>query len=94
IALNQHLHRIQRNDTPNCPICPNSEETVHHFLFECPQYVQEHFILHQKLSRKATSLPFLLTDPLAMTHFLRFINSTGRLKTTFGEVSLPPQPDR
>lgn len=94
IALNSHLHRINCSATPNCPICPHTEESIHHFLFDCPQYDRERFILHQKLGRKSTSLPFLLTDPTAMEHFLRYVNSTGRLKPTFGDVTLPPPPDR
>ncbi|KAG2739627.1 hypothetical protein P692DRAFT_20639953, partial [Suillus brevipes Sb2] len=75
--------------TPHCPICQNTEETIHHFLFDCPQYDHERFILHQKIGRKSTSLPFLLTDPAATEHFLRYVNSTGRLKPTFGDVTLP-----
>ncbi|KIK33071.1 hypothetical protein CY34DRAFT_100305 [Suillus luteus UH-Slu-Lm8-n1] len=92
ISLNQHLHRIKRSITPNCPICADSEETIHHFLFVCPQYDRERFVLSRKLGRKASSLPFLLTDPSAMEHFLRYVNSTGRLKSSFGEVLLPPAP--
>lgn len=34
--LNSHLHRINRADDPHCPHCPDREETVHHFLAECP----------------------------------------------------------
>lgn len=45
IALNLHLHQIKCNETPNCPICTNTEESIHHFLFECPQYGHERFIL-------------------------------------------------
>ncbi|KAG3230000.1 hypothetical protein P692DRAFT_20702692, partial [Suillus brevipes Sb2] len=86
IALNLHLHRIKRSETPNCPICTNTEESIHHFLFECPQYDRERFILQRKLGRKATSLPYLLTNPKAVEHFLRYVNSTGRLKNTFGDV--------
>ena len=90
IALNLHLHRMKRSDTPNCPICTNTEETIHHFLLVYPQYDRECFIMQRKLGRKASSLPFLLTDPYAMKHFLQYVNSTGRLKSTFGDAT----PDR
>jgi len=36
IQLNRHLHRIGKSITPNCSHCPQEEETVHHFLFNCP----------------------------------------------------------
>jgi hypothetical protein len=51
-TLNQHLHRIKRSATPNCPIWADSEETIHHFLFVCPQYDHERFILSPKLVAK------------------------------------------
>ena len=90
IGLNVHLHRINRSETPHCPICDDTDETINHFLFICPQYDRERHILANALNCKATSLPFLLADPKATEHFLRYVNSTGRFKPTFGDVSLPP----
>src|SRR6267154_4195123 len=90
ITLNLHLHRMKRSDTPNCPICTNTEETIHHFLLVYLQYDRECFIMQRKLGRKASSLPFQLTGPYAMKHFLQYVNSTGRLKSTFGDAT----PDR
>ena len=37
-CLNKHLHRINRSDTPNCPNCTDTEETVAHFIGQCPAY--------------------------------------------------------
>ena len=37
IQLNAHLNRILKDHQPACPLCGYNEETVHHFLFECPQ---------------------------------------------------------
>jgi len=39
--LNSHLFKINPNktDTPNCA-CSRTVETVKHFFFNCPQYVQ------------------------------------------------------
>ncbi|KAJ8592778.1 hypothetical protein M405DRAFT_812199 [Rhizopogon salebrosus TDB-379] len=82
---------IGRSETPSCPICEDEAETIHHFLFVCPQYDCERHILACALRRNATSLPFLLSNPNATEHFLRYVNSTGRLKPTFGDVSLLPQ---
>ena len=38
IALNQHLHRMGKADTPVCPCCRRADETVHHFLLHCPAH--------------------------------------------------------
>ena len=36
IQLNAHLSRITKDHNPTCTLCGYKEETVHHFLFECP----------------------------------------------------------
>ncbi|KIK34519.1 hypothetical protein CY34DRAFT_97847 [Suillus luteus UH-Slu-Lm8-n1] len=87
--LNLHLHRLGKADQPHCPHCPTIEETVHHYLTSCPQYQRARHHLIQALGRKATSISFLLTDVEAIPHLIRYINATGRLKATFGEVPLP-----
>ena len=38
IGLNKHLHRINRSDTTNCPNCTDTEETVAHYIGQCPAY--------------------------------------------------------
>ena len=35
LALNQHLYRIGKVDTPVCPCCQQEDETVYHFLLWC-----------------------------------------------------------
>ena len=37
-GLNKHLHRINRSDTSNCPNCTDAEETVTHYIGQCPAY--------------------------------------------------------
>jgi ribonuclease HI len=88
IPLNQHLHRIGKSPSPHCPICPGRNETIDHYLFDCPQYVRERHILSNALRRKANSLTYILTSEKAIDPLIRFINSTGRLKPTFGEITL------
>ncbi|OAX32249.1 hypothetical protein K503DRAFT_672141, partial [Rhizopogon vinicolor AM-OR11-026] len=55
-------------------------------LFDCPQYAHERHILSNTLRRQATSISYLLTSDKATKLLMRFINSTGRLKPTFGEI--------
>ncbi|KAG2063419.1 hypothetical protein BDR04DRAFT_1131099 [Suillus decipiens] len=74
--LNSHLFLIRKTASPFCEHCPSVEETVHHYILAYPLY-------------QPSSLPFILTDPNATPHLVRFINATGRLKATLGEIPLP-----
>ncbi|KAG2078526.1 hypothetical protein BDR04DRAFT_975605, partial [Suillus decipiens] len=85
--LNQYLHRIGISDSPRCPHCPETIETAPHFLLDCPHYARERHILSNALRRKANSLTFLLTSEAATSPLMRFVDSTGRFKKTFGEIS-------
>lgn len=89
ISLNQHLFRIGRSPTPNCPHCATTAETMLHFLIICPHYARAHHILTSALRRRASSIPYLLSNPKASAPLIHYINSTGHLKTTFSDV--PPQ---
>ncbi|KAI5982962.1 hypothetical protein EDD15DRAFT_2179812, partial [Pisolithus albus] len=89
IPLNQHLHHINRSDTPMCLQCGEGTlENVHHFLFQCPRYDRERHKLFLALGRKATSTNFLLNDSSAQNHLRKYVNATKRLKDTFGEVPM------
>lgn len=87
IGLNMHLHRIGCVDDPTCPACKASEETVHHLIFECPAYQHERHQLRATLRRGANSLRLMVTNPKAALKLLSFLNATGRLKNSFGEVN-------
>jgi hypothetical protein len=81
IGLNRHLFRIRKVESPVCPHCRGlTVETVKHVLLDCPFYLRERHILQLKLRRNATSIPFLLSSPVAVKHLLTFIHSTGRFK--------------
>ena len=86
IGLNHHLFRIRKSETPSCPHCRSiTVETVKHFLLDCPFYVRERHILQRKLRRNAGSLPFLLSNPIAVLPLLKYVHATGRFKTFFGK---------
>jgi ribonuclease HI len=87
--LNKYLHKIGKADSPICPACHNTEETVHHFLIQCPEYKTQRQQLEKKLKRGAKSMRTLLSKPKALPPLFRFINETKRLTSTFGNVTLP-----
>jgi ribonuclease HI len=86
IALNHHLFRTHRSETPSCPHCQGiTVETVKHFLLDCPQYAQQRHELLVKLRRNADSLSFLLSSPVAVRPLLKYVHATGRFKPFFGK---------
>lgn len=85
--LNKHLFHFKCSNSPNCLQCSNSTpETVHYFLFVCPRYDRERFILERDVGQKAHHTAYLLTHKNMRKHLLHYINKTTRLKPTFGEV--------
>ena len=36
VQLNSHLSRITKDHQPTCTLCGHPDETVKHFLFDCP----------------------------------------------------------
>jgi hypothetical protein len=87
VPLNIHLHRIGKSPT-HCPHCPERDETIHHFLFECPRFNLERHQLANALRRQATDLRFLLTEDVAYKPLMRYIKNTGRFNDTFGEITI------
>ncbi|KAJ8595545.1 hypothetical protein M405DRAFT_727800, partial [Rhizopogon salebrosus TDB-379] len=68
--LNKYLHRIGKAESSQCPHYHQVDETVHHYLITCPFYRRERHILAGTLGRKATSIYFLPTDPIATPHLV------------------------
>ena len=40
-ALNYHLHKMTLVDTKTCPHCEYADETVGHFLGQCPAFASQ-----------------------------------------------------
>lgn len=88
IPLNKHLHGIGKAESPICPGCRGREETVHHFLLTFPTFARQRRPLEKHMGHGARSLKVLLSNPNAFPLLFNYINSTHRLKETFGDVSL------
>ncbi|KAG1750864.1 hypothetical protein EDB19DRAFT_1629030, partial [Suillus lakei] len=88
ISLNQHLHRIGKSASPNCPHCKGALETVQHYLLTCPHYACDQHVLSSILRRQASSIMYLLTNAKALAPLIRFINSTGRFKPTVAQKTV------
>jgi len=93
IGLNRHLHKMGRADTPFCPHCPTSEETVDHFVIQCPKYDQFRGEMRQLGQREACTLATFIGQAKYFPLLLRYIQNTDRLTETFGKVAIEDWPD-
>jgi len=80
IALNQHLHRIGKAPSPNCPHCePDATEDISHVLVQCPSYRVARSHLNRRYGRNAHNAKYLLTSPRTYPDIVAFFRSTGCL---------------
>ena len=75
IGLNYQLFKMGLSDTDICPNCNMVEETVDHFLGECPVYTTIRF---QTLNTFYSSLSNIFKTN-TLKQILQYTNSTGRL---------------
>ena len=80
IPLAKHLFRISKVPSPVCPSCQSDEESVHHFLFDCPTWWHEHWSMGWMLRPKAKSADHVLNSQKGVEVLLKFVRSTGWLK--------------
>jgi len=85
--LNRHLHRIQKLNSPTGPACHRKDETVHHFIMECPAYARQRHARSSALPQDSHSLQKHLSHPKDMPHLMRYIAVTDRTSSTFDNVS-------
>ena len=74
-GLNKHLHTIRKSNTSACPMCGDEEESVSHFLGQCPpiaqirgQYIQDYYLSVNDIF-----------DNQQITTIVNFANRTKRL---------------
>jgi len=89
VPLHKHLHRIGQAESPTCPTCHSSEETVHHYLMTCLTHSSYRKWLKNCLGRAAKSIRVLLANPKAFPHLFRYIHNTK----CFSSTALSEQPD-
>ncbi|KAF5370505.1 hypothetical protein D9615_010347 [Tricholomella constricta] len=88
-----HLHRLKKADSPTCPACRESPETIHHYLMECPAHRNARNTLRDATKQAARSLPKLLSQPKHHRALFTYIATTGRFRSVFGDLTLPPRED-
>ena len=74
-GLNKHLHTIRKSSTSACPMCGDGEETVSHFLGQCPAIAQ----LRGQYFRDYYLSVSDIFDNHHITTIVNFANRTKRL---------------
>jgi ribonuclease HI len=80
IALNKHLHRITKADSPTCPTCGQDDETVHHYLFDCPTWKHERWSMGRTMGRDSKSARRILNSQRGIKATLKFVGQTKRFQ--------------
>ena len=75
--LHRYLYRIGKADSPLCTLCRHGEETVHHYLFDCPTHEHARFALRCKWGQLSKSLRHILGSWKALQPLLHYVNETG-----------------
>ena len=74
-GLNKHLYNMKKSDTMECPLCGHREETVSHFLGQCPAttHLRGHYFNEYYLSIND------IFDNIHITTIIKYTNKTKRL---------------
>jgi ribonuclease HI len=91
--LRKHLYSINAGDidSPTCASCDIEDETVRHFLLDCPTYEDARRRLRAELGhRKAGDIRFLLRDWLAKAPLMKYLDATARWTAQLGTLVVPP----
>jgi hypothetical protein len=86
--LAKHLHHIGTSDSPICPACLQSDESVQHFMLHCPAHLGPQQMLQNNTGNRNIDLTKLLTSaaPKTQRALFKYIAKTGRFHNTFGEL--------
>ncbi|KAG2038082.1 hypothetical protein BDR03DRAFT_896099 [Suillus americanus] len=86
--LNKYLHRIRSTESPLCPACKDSEETVHHFITACPAYRTHRETLQRSTPNRAFHIRRLLSkDESIHTRPAQVYRRNRKTRTrTFGNI--------
>jgi ribonuclease HI len=77
-GLNKYLHRFKKRDSPTCE-CGYGEETVEHFLLECPNYKEARKELRRKVGTRKMKVASLLGDAKTVELTMEYVKATKRM---------------
>ena len=88
VPLQQHLYRMHKVDSPICPKCGTTKETVYHFLMECAAYNGARAERERQAGPASRSIKDLLSRPALIPPLFRYIHDTQRFQAMYGPLAL------
>lgn len=76
--LNNYLFYFKKTNSTRCPACSDLQETVEHFLLQCPKYAHKWWPLQAQLNRTHPSLIDILSNPKIIILLINYIDATKR----------------
>ncbi|CDO70034.1 hypothetical protein BN946_scf184551.g2 [Trametes cinnabarina] len=87
VPLQAYFARIGNAADATCPTCREEPESVAHYLLRCSTYTIHRAVHFLPLGFSGRNLRTLLNMEDALRPLFKFINATGRLRRTFGELA-------
>jgi len=84
--LAKHLHHIRKIDSPVCPLCQQTDETVQHIILHCPAHDTARQTLRNSMGGRDINIMKLLTTPKTLKALFKYIVDMGRWHSAFNEL--------
>jgi hypothetical protein len=92
--LAKHLHRIGKTNSPICPACQQSEETIQHFMLHCPAHQAARQTLRNSMGGRNIDITKLFTSPKTLRALFKYIAETGHFYNTYRDLPELREEDR
>ena len=73
IPLKQYLHQFKHAESLLCEGCEQANETIEHYLQECPAYKEQHTKFKKAVHRELDSIVRVLSDLKMLLHLFKYI---------------------
>lgn len=78
--LNKHLFRMRCTESPTCDACGEAEETVPHYIYDCPARTTERRTLRKAAGKNWRDRAYLLSNATEMNVLMNYVMDTGRMR--------------
>lgn len=84
--LAKHSHHIEKIDSPTCPACQQTDETIQHFMLHYPAHNAARQVLQNDMGGRDINITKLLTTPETLHTLFKYVADTGRWHNTFSKL--------
>ena len=84
--LAKHLFCIGKVNSPICPACQQSEESIQHYMLHIPAHHHARQQLQSSTGGRDINIRKIFSTPKYMHPLFQFITATQHLHNTFGDI--------